>query len=75
VYANNPEHEQAEDSIDVMYDGPELQIAFNVGYLIDVLNTIKSDSVKMTLSNASSSALLESGDEDGCLYVVMPMRL
>lgn len=75
VYANNPEHEQAEDSLDVMYEGPELQIAFNVGYLIDVLNTVKTDSVKLTLSNASSSALIESGDEDGCLYVVMPMRL
>jgi len=75
VYANNPEHEQAEDSLDVIYEGPELQIAFNVGYLIDVLNTIKTDSVRLTLSNASSSALIESGDDDGCLYVVMPMRL
>jgi DNA polymerase-3 subunit beta len=75
VFANNPEHEQAEDSLDIIYDGQELQIAFNVGYLIDVLSTIKTDSVKMTLSNASSSALIESGDEDGCLYVVMPMRL
>lgn len=75
VFANNPEHEQAEDSLEVIYEGSDLQIAFNVGYLIDVLNTIKEDSVKLTLSNASSSALIESGQEDGCLYVVMPMRL
>lgn len=75
VYANNPEHEQAEDSLDVMYDGSELQIAFNVSYLIDVLNTIKDDSVKFTMSNASSSALIESTEDDGRLYVVMPMRL
>ena len=75
VFANNPEHEQAEDSLDIIYDGQDLQIAFNVGYLIDVLSTIKTDSVKLTLSNASSSALIESGDDDGCLYVVMPMRL
>ena len=75
VYANNPEHEQAEDSLDVIYEGQELQIAFNVGYLIDVLSTIKDDSVKLTLANASSSALIESASEDGCLYVVMPMRL
>lgn len=75
VFANNPEHEQAEDSLDVIYEGSELQIGFNVSYLIDVMNTIKDDSVKLTFSNSSSSALIESSEEDGCLYVVMPMRL
>jgi len=75
VYANNPEHEQAEDSLDVIYEGPELQIGFNVSYLIDVTNTIQEDSVKLSFSNASSSALIESCEDNGRLYVVMPMRL
>lgn len=75
VNANNPEHEHAEDYLDVIYEGPELQIGFNVSYLIDVLNAISEDSVKLTLSNSNSSALIESTDDTDRVYVVMPMRL
>jgi len=75
VFANNPEHEQAEDCLDVIYEGEDLQIGFNVSYLIDVMNVIKDESVKLTLSNASSSVLVESTEETDRLYVVMPMRL
>lgn len=75
VFANNPEHEQAEDCLDVIYEGEDLQIGFNVSYLIDVMNVIQDDSVKLTLSNASSSVLIESTEETGRVYVVMPMRL
>lgn len=75
VFANNPEHEHAEDSLEVIYQGGELQIGFNVSYLIDVLNAIPDESVKMTLSNPNASALIESIEESDRMYVVMPMRL
>ena len=75
VFANNPDHEHAEDYLDVIYDGTELQIGFNVSYLIDVLNAISDESVKITLSNSSSSALIESTENADRIYVVMPMRL
>lgn len=75
VFANNPEHEEAEDSLMVEYQAEPLQIGFNVSYLTDVLNVIDGDTVKMTLANPNSSALLESTESDTALYVVMPMRL
>jgi len=75
VFANNPEHEQAEDCLDVIYEGDDLQIGFNVSYLIDAMNVITDDSVKITLSNASSSALIESTEKQDSVYVIMPMRL
>ena len=75
VFANNPEHEQAEDSLEVGYSGDDLQIGFNVSYLIDAMNVLSSENVKITMLNANSSALIESLDDDGNLYVIMPMRL
>lgn len=75
VFANNPEHEQAEDCLDVIYDGGDLQIGFNVSYLIDVMNVISDETVKLTLSNPNSSALIESTERSDNLYVIMPMRL
>lgn len=75
VFANNPDQEQAEDALAVEYEGESLQIGFNVGYLVDVLNALDDDQVKMTLANPNSSALMESSTDQRCLYVVMPMRL
>ena len=73
--ANNPEQEEAEESISVNYEGEELQIGFNVSYLQDVLSVIDNEKVKITLHDSNSSAILEDPDADQFLYVVMPMKL
>ncbi|WP_105201194.1 DNA polymerase III subunit beta [Pseudoalteromonas sp. T1lg10] len=75
VSANNPEQEQAEEVIEVMYQGEDLEIGFNVSYLLDVLNTIKTEDVSITLADSNSSALMEAAGDSEALYVVMPMRL
>jgi len=80
ITANNPEQEQAEESVAVDYAGPELEIGFNVSYLLDVLSVLSNSSVRLSLSDEASSALLEqseppAGGEPERLYVVMPMRL
>ncbi|MCB1661288.1 MAG: DNA polymerase III subunit beta [Pseudomonadales bacterium] len=76
VYANNPEQEEAEEEMSVDFDGDRLEIGFNVGYLLDVLSVTNSEKVKMTLSDANSSALIgEQKDNPDSIYVVMPMRL
>ena len=46
-----------------------------VAYLIDVMNGLKSDTVKLTLADSNSSALIEDAADDSALYVIMPMRL
>ena len=73
--ANNPEQEQAEESIEVDYQGDALEIGFNVTYVLDVLNSIQGEQVKFSLSDSNSSALVEDNADDSALYVVMPMRL
>jgi DNA polymerase-3 subunit beta len=75
LLAHNPEQEEAEEVIEVNYDGPEMTIGFNVGYLTDVLNVIDTDSVEIALVDSNSSCLVTAQDTDNCKYVVMPMRL
>ena len=75
VMANNPEQEEAEETIAIDYQGESLEIGFNVNYLIDVLSIINSDIVRFTLSDSNSSALVEGYDEEGSVFVVMPMRM
>ena len=73
--ANNPEQEEAQEDVAVNYDAGELEIGFNVSYVIDVLNVLRGEEVRFTLSDANSSALIEDPATAGAVYVVMPMRL
>ncbi|MCW8875654.1 MAG: DNA polymerase III subunit beta [Kangiellaceae bacterium] len=75
IHANNPEQEEAQIDVDVDYSEEELEIGFNVGYLLDALNAIKSENVRFNLGDSNSSVLIENADSGDSLYVVMPMRL
>jgi DNA polymerase-3 subunit beta len=75
IQANNPEQEEAEEDIAVDYNGSALEIGFNVSYLLDVMNVLSNEQVKMILSDANSSALVQESESDDSVYVVMPMRL
>lgn len=75
ITANNPEQEEAEEILDVDYQGSELEIGFNVSYLLDVLNALKSEKVKILLTDSVSSTQIEDGENQHAAYVVMPMRL
>lgn len=79
ITANNPEQEQAEESVPVDYSGDSLEVGFNVSYLLDVMGVLSGSTVRMSLSDSASSALIEEGEavsgEAEALYVVMPMRL
>ncbi len=75
VLANNPEQEEAEETVAVDYRGDVLEMGFNVSYLLDVMSVLDTQQVKMTLSDANSSALLEEPENGDAMYVVMPMRL
>ncbi|KES23375.1 MULTISPECIES: DNA polymerase III subunit beta [Pseudomonas] len=75
IQANNPEQEEAEEEVQVDYNGGSLEIGFNVSYLLDVLGVMGTEQVRMILSDANSSALLQEADNDDSAYVVMPMRL
>ena len=79
ITANNPEQEKAEESVPVGYAGVVLEVGFNVSYLLDVMGVLSGNTVRMSLSDSASSALIEEGEavsgEAEALYVVMPMRL
>jgi DNA polymerase-3 subunit beta len=73
--AHNPEQEEAEEELEVEYDGQDLEIGFNVSYLLDALGIIKTKKAKIAIKDPNSSCLLLPDNEEACKYVVMPMRL
>ncbi len=75
IIANNPEQEEAEETVPVEYKGDSVEIGFNVVYLVDVLSVLDTDNVQIIVSDPNSSALIQSSDDSSATYVVMPMRL
>ncbi len=75
IQAHNPEQEEAEEEIEVKYGGEDLEVGFNVNYLLDAIGAIDSTEVEIGLTDGSSSCLVHSPGVASSRYVVMPMRL
>jgi DNA polymerase-3 subunit beta len=75
LQAHNPEQEEAEDQVEVSYQGEEVEIGFNVNYLLDALSAIETDRVELGLTDSNSSCLIHAPGALNTRYVVMPMRL
>jgi DNA polymerase-3 subunit beta len=75
VQAHNPEQEEAEEEIEVSYEGSDLEVGFNVNYLLDALSVIDGRDVELGLTDSNSSCLIRSPGNTTARYVVMPMRL
>jgi DNA polymerase-3 subunit beta len=75
LQAQNPDQEEADIEQEVVYAGDEIEIGFNVNYMLDVLSVTNSDMVQAALKDSNSSFLLTYPDQTDCKYVIMPMRL
>ena len=75
LMANNPEQESAEEDLKVKYEGPAMEIGFNIGYLLDVLGVIDTEEVLLSFFGEESSCLINEPGNNSETYVIMPMRL
>lgn len=75
LQTHNPEHEEAEEELEVGFEGSAIEIGFNVNYLLDALGALDDERFVMELKNADSSGLIHGAGDGSSKYVVMPMRL
>ena len=75
ISSTNADQEEAVEELEIDYGGDSIDIGFNVTYLLDVLNNLKTDNVSISLGDANSSALITIPDNNDFKYVVMPMRI
>jgi DNA polymerase-3 subunit beta len=75
MQAHNPEQEEAEEELEVTYSGEDIEIGFNVNYLLAALGADAGDDVTPSVLDGNSSCLIRQPGRNDCKFVVMPMRL
>jgi len=75
IISSNAEQEEAQEEIEIEYAAEQLDVGFNVTYLLDVLNNVSEETIELHLADANSSALFILPGNDTFKYVVMPMRI
>lgn len=75
LHTQNIEQEEAEEEISADYQGEPVEIGFNINYLQDAITAITEEEIKIILTDANSSCLVESAENNNPRYVIMPMRL
>jgi DNA polymerase-3 subunit beta len=72
---NNPEGGSATEEIAVTYGSTPIEIGFNARYLLDIASQIEGEEARFLLADAGSPTMIKDSDENGALYVLMPMRV
>jgi len=75
VTSKSQEKGDNEGLVDATVDGDDLEISFNIGYLIEVLNVIKEDQIILQTSGSSAPGLVRPLGRDDFIHVIMPMSV
>ncbi len=75
ISCTNTEQEEAQEEMEVDYNGDALDVGFNITYLLDVLNHVSTENIECSFGDANSSMLITVPGRENFRYVVMPMRI
>jgi DNA polymerase-3 subunit beta len=75
VSAQTPDVGEASETIPVAFHGEPLEIGFNPDFLRDGLEAVEEGDVLLKLISPLRPGLIESGDNGGFQYLIMPIRL
>lgn len=75
ISAHNPEQDEAEEELNIEYEGDPLTISFNAQYVLDAVTNLDSEHAVLTVASNASSCFINEPEELAYKFIVMPMRL
>jgi DNA polymerase-3 subunit beta len=75
LVAEDPEHGDAQETLEISFDGDDLTIGFNARYVLDILALVAEDAVEFSLSDDLSPGVIRPAGNPTFTAVVMPMRI
>jgi len=75
VSSNNPQMGENKITLEVKNEGEGGKIAFNSRYLLDFLNSVKSDLISFEMTTSLNPGIFKPANDKSYLYVIMPIRI
>jgi DNA polymerase-3 subunit beta len=72
---NNPDSGSATEELVVSYDADPIEIGFNAKYLLDIMDQLSGPEARLHMTDAQSPTVVKDSEDEGVLYVLMPMRV
>ncbi|MDO5530430.1 DNA polymerase III subunit beta [Sutterella sp.] len=75
IQGNNAEQEEARQTLTAPWTWPELDIGFNLIYMIELLTNLKNSEVDFHFAPTPKSVLVTMPESENFRYLIMPMRI
>ena len=75
LVAESPDVGKAEEELEVEMEGEEMEIAFNARYLLEALDAMGTERIRMELTGPHSAGAIRPEGDETYLYVLMPMQI
>jgi DNA polymerase-3 subunit beta len=66
---------EAMEEIDIVYKGDDIDVGFNVNYLIDSISVINQDSILFEVGQGLKPSVVKPAEGDNFLCIVMPLKI
>ena len=75
IITSSPDLGSASEDLEAKYEGESLEIGYNFRYLLDILQEIKGDAVRISFTDGTSPSVIHDTSDSSAIYVLMPMRV
>lgn len=72
--SSNPDVGEANEDVEVSYNGEEIEVGYNVNFLIDAMEVIDEEKVTFDVGVGVRPGIIKALDNDNYVCAVMPMR-
>jgi DNA polymerase-3 subunit beta len=66
---------EATEEIDIDYNGEDIDVGFNVNYVIDAVSVIPGDNILFEIGLGLKPSVIKPSEGDNCLCIVMPLKI
>ena len=74
MHAKNEAQDEAEENMEIDYQGADMTVQYNVDYLIDTLSVMTGDKVTWTIRDPAKACQLEDVADPQSLFLITPLR-
>jgi DNA polymerase-3 subunit beta len=75
VFTINPVFGEGRETIPIVYEGENIKLGFNAGYLVDSISAIDGEEVVIKIKDKDSPVTITPIDDDEYTCVIMPMEI